>query len=562
MEYTVHANQQAAGRSVVRALEDQSNDTRHVLLLAQMQMGKSGTYWFAILNLLFNKSTRGFKRVLLISGNRESELLRQVQQDKRGYVDWFFSRDSVKNGCTPDQIERMRARADRNIRIVWGTDLDKKSAPTIKPDTLVVWDESHFAQSKDNKPYEFLCRNGLQHLLNADSKSTNKGNCLENVRLLTVSATPFSELLTGGQKDHFKVVRLEPGVRYCGVKHYCDNKLIRPSFPVNAATRELLKETLMEYARPHKYVVLRLQDNRASVDITREVCGELDLQCKLYNSKRKDLSLQDMTRAPERPTVVVISGMLRMGKVMPKDHISMVFEAGTKAEKRHSDTTLQGLLGRVCGYTDRPGGFDIAVFVESNIMEYVDEYIRSYDSPEGPIVGNAMNVRPCPPEKRSLKPYHAIPLVGDNLEPPLTKLGNVRPSMMKAWLREKMDAGHFSPEVTDRLSQLLQTSLTTIAQRDINRPTNSWLARVVYECCADGTRKATAYKTAPECEIYFTRAIPEDGGEKEEEGVMWMVLRSVVDDHEFYVEQEGEGADPTTYYVLDKCVFKLESQNE
>ena len=547
--YTVYSNQQEAGRSIVRALDQ--DDAGHVLLLAQMQMGKSGTYWFAILEALFGECGCGFEHVLLISGNRETELLRQVQQDKRGYLDWYFASPFVATR-SPEEIREMRARAERNVRVLWGSDLDKANAPQVQSNTLVVWDESHFAQSKENKPYEFLCRNGLRGLLH----TTEGGESPANVRLLTVSATPFSELLTGASKDRFRVVRLEPGEGYCGVKHYRDRGLIRPSFQVNASSRDALKELLAEHARPGKYVVLRLPDNRASVTVSQEVCREMDLDCKLFNSKRKDLSVRDMARAPERPTVILVSGMLRMGKVLPKEHIAMVFEASTKSKKRHADTTLQGLLGRVCGYSGRvEEGFDITVYVESNILEHVEEYIGSYDSPEGPLVGNAMNVRFEPPERRSLKPYHAIPLTGE-LAPPLTKLGNVRPSKMKGWLRERVDAGDFSEEVAVRVNALLKTSLTTLSQRDMTKPTNSWLARVVNDCCAEGTRKATSYKTMAEGEICFTRAYHDD----QKADVTWMVLRSVLDDHEFQVEQETRGEEDEDiragYYVLNRCAYK------
>ena len=84
MAARIYENQKTAGDELLRLLFDQREP--HVLLLAQMQMGKSGTYWYTLLEAL---KTEKVKQVFLISGNREKELRDQVQADRRAYTQLY-----------------------------------------------------------------------------------------------------------------------------------------------------------------------------------------------------------------------------------------------------------------------------------------------------------------------------------------------------------------------------------------------------------------------------------------------------------------------------------------
>lgn len=544
----VHPNQKDCGKRIVRAFEAKH---LHVLLLAQMQMGKSGTYWYTIFNMLFGRNGCGVKRVMLISGNRETELLEQVRQDKQEYTEWFLNQAHVRERSSPEDIQRMRDIIRRRIQIVWGQKLDKH-AEEIQPNTLIVWDESHFAQSKENKPYAFLVRNRLEHLLNGSTAM----NETRNIRILTVSATPFSELVSGADKPEFRVERLEPGANYYGVGHYLRKKLIHEAFQVSAGTREQLREVLLRHAKPDKYMIVRVANNRSASAVVRELCSELDLDVKHYNCRRRDISIRDLEEAPEKATVVLISGMLRMGKVVPKTHLSMVFESSTKDDKRHSDTSLQGLLGRVCGYTSDPEGFGISVYIEGNMLQHVETYVDTYDSIQGPITwGNAMNVRPAPPEKRSLKPYHVIPLSPEEgAKPLLTKMGNVRKALTLQRIRGMLEAAKDSLPGTpeERLKSLIDRQDTEYHVRNAEKDTNSWVRKLIDTCQAEGEKKATSYKTIDSHEVCLT-------SHPQHSECVWVVFRSLVDDKHYATKQEGvdhRGG----LYVLDKCVFKPKTQ--
>lgn len=358
----IYDNQRACGDQILEAMFEQ--DRHYVLLLAQMQMGKSGTYWRVILEAL----RRGLiEQVFIVSGNRERELYAQVQDD------------------VLDSGKEWRDR----IQILWGADLSKKLVD-VPSNTLIVWDEAHYAQSLKNAPFKFFRHNRLEGLLNGTGCDRAHA---DNIRLLTVSATPFSELHSkseeGGQ-NHF-VVRLPQPPSYFGVEYYLRENRVKPSFEINELLVEDLDELITRYSGTPSYMVIRVLDTRKRTRLVRQVCKRLGVRCETINSKVRTMEVSELARKPQCPTVVLISGMLRMGKVMPKEHVSMVFEEKTPKNSRHSDTGLQGLFGRVCGHSTE--GFDIDVYVEESMIDYASDYIESYDSANGPLCKPAMNIR-------------------------------------------------------------------------------------------------------------------------------------------------------------------------
>lgn len=364
MAARIYENQKTAGDELLKLLFDQREP--HVLLLAQMQMGKSGTYWYTLLEAL---KTEKVKQVFLISGNREKELRAQVREDRKSYTQLYS--------------KSLRKR----ITILWGSDLIKFDS-VIPEDSLIVWDEAHYAQSLSNAPFKFFQQSCLEGLLNGTAIEEAKQR---NIRLLTVSATPFSELLSKIEEPSHKVVRLQPSESYFGVKYYLENDRVKPSFEIKKDTAEEIAELLSIYSHKQAYMIVRLINTQDRLRLVVEQCERLDIRYEIMNSKVRTIDVNDLRNKPKEATVVIISGMLRMGKVMPKEHISVVFEEKTTKNSRHSDTGLQGLMGRVCGHSSAP--FDIDVYIESSMIDYASDYVESYHSELGPLCRPAMNVR-------------------------------------------------------------------------------------------------------------------------------------------------------------------------
>jgi hypothetical protein len=578
----VHSNQKECGDAIIRAFMEDGK--YHVLLLAQMQMGKSGTYWYVILSILF-KGLRGIDNIVLMSGNRESELHEQVLSDKKAYIAWFLDNQDI----AVSSKKALAIKLDKSIQIAWGGQLWKKNSASfsVRDNTLIVWDEAHYAQSDNNAPGKFFRANNLDTLLNGTVST--KEISARNISLLTGSATPFSELAVscdpkvpkgdpkvpkgdpkvpkGDPKvpkgdplstSLHKVVRLEPGQNYYGMEHYMKKDLIRSSFVVNEDNRCLLKEVLLKHQSDEKYMIVRVTYNREKQKLIREVCKDLGFAYKYYNSRRKDIRLSDLATKPIVPTVVIISGMLRMGKVIPKEHLSMVFEASTQNGKRKVDTGLQGLLGRVCGYCNKTDpnvpngdqkvpnddpkvpkgdGFHIAVYVEESIVDDIQQYLADYDTETGPICTNAMNICPSRPVSKTLQKYNVfeIPVCNGFLT---NKLNICKQPVVK-WLKENYKSLNMNDSVLN-LFEGLMIDMKCIT-KNLNTKFNRGLSKLV-----TGQNKTSNVGSLSKSTYYLMN----------NETKMWLVFW----DHESEdaLESEDEHDDIATddLFVLNRCVFK------
>ena len=234
----VHENQMICGDSIMKAFNEEN--IYHILLLAHMQMGKSGTYWYVILNTLFDKSN-GIENVIIISGNREIELHQQVHDDKAAYRKWFLNLPETIDAYSKEELKKMKVKSKKNIQILWGSQLLSTNY-AVPNNTLIVWDEAHYAQSENNTPDKFFKLNNLDTLINGTvSHDEIKAR---NIKILNVSATPFSELVATYENNHLhKVVKLEPGTNYYGMEYYFNNHHIHSSFIISDENIDLLKKT-------------------------------------------------------------------------------------------------------------------------------------------------------------------------------------------------------------------------------------------------------------------------------------------------------------------------------
>jgi len=453
---SIHDNQRSCGDRIIQAFRESYN---HVVLLAQMQMGKSGAYWHVICTMLADSSC-GIENVVLISGNRERELRQQVNKDRKEYCNYAIeqivnSNEGLSESDKRKHTRELRKRMEDHIKILWGHDLTpSKEAPyVIQDNTLIVWDESHYAQSDGNSPSIWFKHNAIHSFLNGEDVDTVKAR---NIRLLNVSATPFSELLIQSiqTQSHKTVIRLEPAPTYCGVRSYFERNRVFPSFDIKTCTQDELRALLMKYndVENPQYVLARVPTTRC-VDIFRKACVAIGMRLYVLNSKKQDITVDDLQDEPTQPTVVVITGMLRMGKVVPKEHLSMVFESSITPENsntntKKTDTGLQGLMGRVCGHASTNEGFDIDIYIDDEMIDQMKRYIEGYDEVSGPLNDNAMNVRKAESRPRDMDidhiTVHTMPvkLVLSDAERSsmLNKSGTVRKAPMKAWLMEHRDA--------------------------------------------------------------------------------------------------------------------------
>jgi len=267
---------------------------------------------------------------------------------------------------------------------VWcGADLKRNSThPTSARNTLFIWEEAHYAQNKTNRPHKFfknLC-------ITADGEISNLEGERNNY-VLTVSATPFSELSNiwhHGQKK--RVVRLEPAQGYKGPRHFLAAGAIVQFDPL-LSCEEVVAQAIAEapIAEAPKYAIVRVRDYKGKDNMAAciRVAVEHGWAYRVYDSETKYhqansmQSMDELAVVPERNTLILIRGMCRMGKRVPKEHISFVIETSKDSD---TDTVLQALLGRMFGYHDN---MNIRVYISRNIhLAEIVSYVCMMENPD------------------------------------------------------------------------------------------------------------------------------------------------------------------------------------
>jgi hypothetical protein len=100
----------------------------------------------------------------------------------------------------------------------------------------------------------------------------------------------------------------------------------------------------------------------------------------------KEFSIENLENEPEQKTIVFIKGMFKMGKVVPKRYVSFVMNMNSKTT--NTDSLLQGLAGRMCGYVSRGANTNVKIylhqkFIDSDeITKYLDFHNREQIIPK------------------------------------------------------------------------------------------------------------------------------------------------------------------------------------
>ena len=324
----IFAQQIAAALEII----DKFDESHYALLLAQMQSGKTGTFMLVLCEMIrLNKVEYG----VIFSGNRETDLKEQTENQDQFFKD--YAQFLRTKGIT--DIGIVNTIKDTKFQVVWGPDL-KHFKPKGK--TIYIWEESHYGQTSKQEVDKFIRKVGID----ATGKMPTDGSFV-----LSVSATPFSECADNFNLNQNKqIVRLTPPPQYLSVKKMMEREQI--CFYKEDPRIKFVK-CLQMHNTPGYAIV------RGMATLLEPIAIKYGWATIHYDLKSKgSINLDEvMTTRPLVPTVIFIKGMLRMGKQLKKNFVRFVFESSRSTK---TDTILQGLLGRCCGYDSRP---DIFVYI-------------------------------------------------------------------------------------------------------------------------------------------------------------------------------------------------------
>jgi hypothetical protein len=396
--YTFYPNQIEEATKIIN---DIKKGIRYTMLLAQMQCGKTGVYLyiaFKILEESYDKKKR-VENIIIITGNRDISLKKQTNGDKdlaqESYLDLISDIDKRK---------QLRNHFNTRIHIYFGQDLEKichrefpKSKGGIPKHTLIIWDEPHYAQNIWNCPNKhFFNYYGLQDVLEGNFKELIR----KNIYIIDVGATSFSELamddkvkkgnfteeelqnLNIGALEEKNVHIMKTPENYRGVKEFIEKRCIHFNAKQignnndNNHIRGILNDDFHSYK--NKYILIRTRGAKTFKDTMEEIASDCNYDYKWFfgagdvHPDFKDRYFDLLNDEPGRPTIIHICGKARMGQVLPKKHIGMVYESSNYP---NTDTILQGLLGRMCGYHNHA----IDIYISDKCEIEVDNYSKFWE---------------------------------------------------------------------------------------------------------------------------------------------------------------------------------------
>lgn len=348
----VHDPQKEVAKKIIS--EFSSNDL--VTLCAPPQWGKTGVSLF-VSYMMAIKGGIDPNNVFFITAMSDRSWLLQTKE--RVLPMW---RNNVYHRNTlhylEDRVGRLkREKKDKNI--------------------LIIVDECHIANRRD-----FTLGNIIESL-NLKNPDTLKE---KNIKILQISATPSNTLIDAEDWPNHAKVCPKFNNNYVSFQTFLDEDRLRD--PHNLMTEEGCGNYFSEVcADTPKYHFVRSVSagptGRATYSLTKT---SLQKQCSKYNAELIELNMiktqsqikeifRNLDKQPSKHTFILIKNMLGASKTITDKFIGSVHESLPREKDNSSE--IQGLPGRMCGWTKRRGISGPRIYCKTEIVE---NYLKLYDS--------------------------------------------------------------------------------------------------------------------------------------------------------------------------------------
>ena len=322
----------------------------YVILFAMMQSGKTNTIKLIGCEMMRLGIIDNFA---IIMGIRERDLIDQTSDHIKFETAYVTYLQDIHPELGYQWAKDMARSKVSQIYVLGGQDLAKFIPLPGK--YLYGWDECHLVQNEKQSIDKFFKKINI-----VPNGSQSNGNYI-----LASSATPFSELANLHDTNQSKkIVRIFPPEEYSSVeKLRSSGRLSSISDPV-AKLKELIATTTCP-----GYGIIRVTSSKQLA--MEKIASDAGWHIKSYNmktkTKNKDINKEILDHPPIKPTIVFIRGMLRAGNELTKTYLMFGIET---TNDQNTDTLLQGLLGRWCGYYS----FDAPIFIVNLDESELDRY--------------------------------------------------------------------------------------------------------------------------------------------------------------------------------------------
>jgi len=453
-----HPEQKTAASNIFAAFTNKEAVMKYALLSAFCQSGKSGAFHYLI-RLMLQMGI--IQHAYILCGSAETILRDQAKEDAKKFNPEYYK----DNNTGAIQVYFRQDLASSNLDVV---------------NALIIVDESHLDQGYDQMLAKFLrdCHGGI-------SMDGNPAPLKEkNTFFLSVDATPYAEIAALEHEESYPkyLETLVPGQGYYGLAQYNFDGRLKETFSIAGQPIRFAK-ILKEY--PKKYALLRLTNmgkkSKEDEEKVVEICQKLGLPVCYYLEGKKNIAItqkekmelrlnSSLEEVPEKTTVVIFRGTLRAGKVVPKQHIGFVWEGSANGK---TDSLVQGLPGRMCGYDFNKDGSKPMLFVPpSSLKENLTKVIKASEMMRAIIGGlvlplKATNLKKVRLANIAADGLHMLPPISVNVGP-VNDIWNAGPEYGKAlitgYAKDKLRDGSiirscpfYSDEQKDEVMEILRT---------------------------------------------------------------------------------------------------------
>lgn len=348
----IHDPQKEVAKKII--LEFSSNDL--VTLCAPPQWGKTGVSLF-VSYMMARKKGIDPKNVFFITAMSDKSWLEQTKE--RVLPMW---RNNVYHRNTLHYLE------DR---------IDKLKREKKNKNILIIIDECHLANRRD-----FTIGKIFDSINIKDPRILKE----KNIKILQISATPSNTLIDAEEWSNHAKVCPRFNNNYVSFQTFLDEDRLRE--PFNLMTEEGCENYFSEvcFNTPKYHFVRSVSSGTTGRSVYSLTKSCIQKQCLKYNTELIELNMtktrgqikkifQDLDKQPRKHTFILIKNMLGASKTLSDKFIGSVHES-SPIEKDNS-SEIQGLPGRMCGWTKRKGITGPKIYCQREIIE---NYLKLYDS--------------------------------------------------------------------------------------------------------------------------------------------------------------------------------------
>lgn len=343
--------------SALNIIDEFKRGNRWCLLMAEMQSGKSGTF-FSVpyiisrnvelakqLSLSYNY--KDDINTFLLTPMNHKELITQFEQDIVSFTGVDIKRNVIHNTEMSKFLNINKSE--------WSiTDIDM--IEKMKKNSIILIDESHYGSNNNQILNRFL-----EEIL--EIKACGDNTCLKekNIYVLSISATPMAENLSIDNKYTFKkIILLKNSDSYFGISEMFENNKVKQSFDFSddIEVDSFIKH--IDKIDKNGYILVRTSSKNASKIIQK--LNKNITYCH-YNHETTESLLNNtdinniLMKKPITKHIIFFKGKLRVGQRVKTNNVIMVHDT----YRSKSDTTVQSFLGRCCGYNKNQ---DIDIFCD------------------------------------------------------------------------------------------------------------------------------------------------------------------------------------------------------